>query len=830
MASTTSSDGIPITTAAMSSTAAAAPSAAWSTLLPTSTSSTAGPSYSKLLLACLHTTSTDSTTNGYNHDSIMHPLSAGLFALDALSILRALQAGRLAGTFVDGELDSNEMLDVFLGYLDQVVSGDSSCLHWSYTDRILASFSHSQYLPTNSLTQQSNLCPFPLSTIHIPSLDLLGKLAADDFVLSDTSVQATRDALTKCAEEAMEWLSNWRSTEGAPLLDTFNQDAVAIHDQIGTLRKLLQTGIATSTEGSTLPEVDASLMATISQALSDARSSISSDSAHDASLSSNRSSRAFSPTHAVNAGMSGRGYNTAMKRWILASLLKHYLGDEFGQRNVSPDALLAQVISVDSATDTIASTSSSSEGAKKSSSVRYAKDDKDDAAIRKFFSSSSSSSTAPGPEHDRSSPPAYSTIISSNPFSAVTSVDSAISGGSSTAGVDVSSPTSPGGLEASLQADLLKVRRDDKLRWLLGEAVPQHASTTIRQRPLTSTSMKMPSLARTHSEVEAITQKKIIESDAMNAGKPSLSLQAQRYQLPPSSSAPKKRSPAHLRMPLAPHRRAFSTGSVLTVSSASPQCATFIMPNATNGNATSARPSMSNDLNTSFDDLASVDSGATGEPRDSSVFNRSTSLYRVESIDTMDSRTRLLSRSMGHSSNYRDNNTGRQQLETISDHHSQHSEDLISSRTSNDRLMTSLPASNSNNDNGVFSGLIAAPSPDRSPPAAGRRPSYRRDSASSSKSDSAIPTRSNMQRQYSQQGTNVPVPLNANILSKQEKSSLVRKNKKLRAVLGEALDEGDSALFARNLQTRVVCGNTSVPKDAINGEGNSPCTYCTTPP
>ena len=51
-----------------------------------------------------------------------HPLPALLFLIDAIAILRALQNGSLAGHFVDGELDTMEMLDHFLSYLGELVS------------------------------------------------------------------------------------------------------------------------------------------------------------------------------------------------------------------------------------------------------------------------------------------------------------------------------------------------------------------------------------------------------------------------------------------------------------------------------------------------------------------------------------------------------------------------------------------------------------------------------------------------------------------------------------------------------------------------------------
>lgn len=822
---------------------------AWAEALGTSASSSATSSGWQDILACtlqiprpaISQTLSRSSSSGGRRNSInsaddsailagetqLHPLAVLLFLLDGLSILKALTSGGQGGLFVQGELDPTEMLDVFLSYLSEVVSSvltARSCLIFAKSNDIL------QYLGLYGPAENSNdSIPFLLNSFAIQSIGNLAKLSP-----SDNAAQDSRDAVLAKAQyelrqaciEALEWLQAYRldADESHAILSSYDDSHVlptspslslldlamlragsideatsastripekarsetasaCIIDAFLSIAVAATTGLSSDHRSGFTPSVDLSLQATISKALRDRREG--------------------KPAKDHNAnGSAPRKSNVGVNRWILASLLRHYLGSGFGQYTVEGRTAYASKI------------------------VRYAAQDADDIAIRSYFarrrgkdaasisgqqtpafylhengisrheghahiySQTESTATVPFPSSSTSTyfteSDGHDTPSGFHTNSATTAIDAM---GSATP--TNLSPTSP---DLTAKAERDAARRGEKLRWLLGEPMPSMPLRRNATTQASGTSFR----PTTYSNPQAASSSLLTRRDVAD-GVQLLSLAPSSIEKTPGPSSD-----------ISPHRRAFSAGSMGSLTSASPHRATFGLASPsylrTFNVSTTAMP-LSRDINAS--DARRHSKNDSGDVSIISPFLQDSSgpysgtsfTSRADSLDTYDSHTRLLhaSTSTLASSGNRDNANRRT-------YHGTYSGMNINS-VSTTRLSTTLedvdvhlPEQRTT----VFGDLVPTPPlltasmTQPIPPAKTRRRSstdvlitYGRQSDTTSNVSAALPPTTNE-------------------LTTQEKQSLVRKNRKLRAVLGAAnLDKDDEKLFEQSLTVRAKEGQSA---------------------
>ena len=500
--------------------------------------------------------------------------------------------------------------------------------------------------------------------------------------LSATSTDTFLDALRSVCTECLDKLQQYRSSSAHQNLLELPSANGAIRSSQDTSRtdntsqisfsaveatsKMLDTILSGP---STLPVPDVSLQATLVQALA--------------------------PSNGKE-GRQRKGASTSARRWILASLLKHYLGDSacFGQQTIN-------------------------------GSVRYASSTADDAAIRAYFSRSGSASTP-------SSPPAISV---SNP------VNESLPKRSDS----LRSTNTHISLDPAAEAEAQQARRDDKLRWLFGENVSTKSLTIAKSYTGTTPTILSPSSPFAPPSPGKYSRLNHHRPEALRF--PSTGMQGgDRAPLSP------------------PHRRAWSAGSEGTfrTAGASPSEPSF-SPALGGGFPRSpvAAAGPTQDIlftqqggsrtpltgSSSSDDMASI---TTRNPNDSSA-GLGNSLTRFSSIDTTDSSTALL----GAHRRIPSSGSGGTPLE--------------------------IPY------RGPFqSGLIRLDEgPEGSPPNAGLstwgtsgKGLNRSNSTSSVRSEPAFERRDQL-----------PLPPTVNVMTPREKQSMVRKSRKLKAVLGEGVDD-----------------------------------------
>lgn len=483
----------------------------------------------------------------------------------------------------------------------------------------------------------------------------------------DAFLTALRSVCTECLDKLVEYRSASPFQQSLLALagakDTQDNGSQESFSAVQATSDLLAAILGSC---NTLPEPDIGLQASLVQAL-------------------------VSKTSIAVEGMKPkiRLASVSAKRWMLASLLKHYLGTGpgFGQHNSASGA------------------------------VRYAIADRDDAAIRVFFS-------RPGSISIQAATPTImvpASLVDGRPkrSGSVKSTDTQLS------------------LDAAAKAEAQQTRRDDKLRWLFGENVSSKTLAIAKSYASTSgvlspTSPFMPPTPGKYSR--------------LNHRRPD----ALRF---PGAAVPIERAPLS-----PPHRRAWSAGSESTFRTAgvSPSEPSFSptmgqglvrRPSAglagltpQEGNRTPTTQSSSND---------DLDSLATGTPNNSGTDSRN-SLTRFSSIDTCDSSSALLS-----GQHRRFQSSGGNHLSEVP-----YRGPFQSGLVKLDEASESSPPNTLTVGNLVGNKL------------------HRSNSTSSTRSEPPFQRREDL-----------PLPPTTNVLTPKEKQNLVRKSRKLKAVLGDGADE-----------------------------------------
>ena len=446
-----------------------------------------------------------------------------------------------------------------------------------------------------------------------------------------------------------------------------------------------------------MPNIDLSLQATILKAMTAEQSSI----------------HPVSPTSATERHLGlprPSWYAIGQTRWILSSLLKHYLGSEYGQC-ITP-----------------------------SGQVRYATDEKDHQAISAYF--------------DYQKLHTYSDMLGT--VLQTTAETSSI-------------------VDPAINSEQLATKRDEKLRWLLGE--PVNSRLPISDLPLPSAGSGVSTLDITSSEFPSSTSSPghlyYASSDESLVSPDTLS----RVHCPPSTS----RS-----FPSLFNERASSNSSAVRYYHSSfgkvrhGARRASISSNLLHNDRsppffqTKARGGINGD--SSFDDLASIESGTTSSPRGTTAWSRH------DSISTCNSQTRLVGAS--HVGDARHVSRRRSGSEIV------HSfrKDLPKSADSTEVTGRSFRLLAHQNKSPRATSVYLEP--------------FHTGDLTVSASASLPPT--------------------TNDLSIEEKRALVKKHKKLRAVLGIHLDEDDPRILHNQVATAYPQHLTTEETDVMTAATDYP--------